>query len=137
MFSRPVSSGWKPVPTSSKRADTAEDLGVTGRGLGDPREDLQERALAGAVAADDAEHLTLADLEGGVAEGPDDVGGVGLGVAEAAQAAEPVEVAPGGLERVDDRVANVVVPLGGGPDPVAFAEPLGPDGEFGHGVAFA
>ena len=64
MFSRPVSSGWKPVPTSSRLATRPLIIDAALGRLGDAREDLQERALAGAVAADDAEHLALPDLEG-------------------------------------------------------------------------
>ena len=70
MFSRPVSSGWKPVPTSSRLADAAANLGPAGGRLGDAGEDLQQRDLAGAVAADDADDLAFADLEGDVLQGP-------------------------------------------------------------------
>ena len=57
MFSRPVSSGWKPVPTSSRLA-TRPHSSTRPRGrLGDAAQDLEQRALAGAVAADDAEDL--------------------------------------------------------------------------------
>ena len=59
MFSRPVSSGWKPVPTSSRLDDPAADHGPAGGRLGDAAEDFQQRALAGAVAADDADDLAL------------------------------------------------------------------------------
>ena len=43
----------------------------------DPGEDLEQRALARAVGADDAQRLALADLERGVAQGPE----VALGAA--------------------------------------------------------
>ena len=55
MFSRPVSSGWKPVPTSSRlptrprRSRPRPSVGSVMR-----EQDLEQRALAGAVAADDA-----------------------------------------------------------------------------------
>ena len=39
--------------------------------LGDAREDLEQRALAGAVAADDADDLAALDFEGDVTEGPE------------------------------------------------------------------
>ena len=60
MFSRPVSSGWKPVPTSSSEPTRPRTRGLAVGRLGDPREDLQQRALAGAVAADDADDLARA-----------------------------------------------------------------------------
>ena len=52
-------------------ADAPLDLDLTGGGGGDAREDLEEGALAGAVAADDAEDLALANLEADVAQGPE------------------------------------------------------------------
>ena len=51
-------------------ADAAAELDLAGRRLGDPREDLQQRALAGAVAADDADDLARLDLEVDVLAGP-------------------------------------------------------------------
>jgi hypothetical protein len=47
-----------------QRADAAADARVAGRRLGDAREQLQQRALACAVAADDADGLAARDLEG-------------------------------------------------------------------------
>src|ERR1700694_2733526 len=46
-----------------------DDSASMGR-LGEPAQDLQEGALARAVAPDDAEHLAFLDLEGNVVEGP-------------------------------------------------------------------
>ena len=46
-------------------------VGPAGRRLGDAGEDLQQRALSRAVAADDADHLAALDLEGDIAEGPE------------------------------------------------------------------
>ena len=42
--------------------------------LGDAREDLQQCALAGAVAADDADHLAALDLEAHILERPELLG---------------------------------------------------------------
>ena len=56
-FSRPVSSGWKPEPTSISAA-IRPSIVITPRvGAVMPAEQLEQRALAGAVAADDAERL--------------------------------------------------------------------------------
>ncbi len=71
MFSRPVSSGWKPVPTSSRLPDAAADHGLARGGRRDLRQQLEQRRLAGAVAADDAEHLALLYREGDVLDRPD------------------------------------------------------------------
>ena len=45
------------MPTSSRRRDAAADARLPVGRLGDPAQDLQQRALAGAVAADDADDL--------------------------------------------------------------------------------
>ena len=58
-------------PDLEQAADPAADLGAPGRRRGDPGEDLQQRRLPGAVAADDAQHLALRYLEGDVLERPD------------------------------------------------------------------
>ena len=47
------------------------DLRPAARGLGDPRQDLQECALAGAVASDKTDHFALVDFERHVFEGPE------------------------------------------------------------------
>ena len=52
-------------------ADAPADFDLAGGGGGDAREDLEQGALAGAVAADDAEDLALLDLEADVAQGPE------------------------------------------------------------------
>ena len=71
MFSRPVSSGWKPVPTSSRLPHRPSMLDVALGRLGDRDEDLEQRALARAVAADDADDLALLDLERDVSQRPE------------------------------------------------------------------
>ena len=70
MFSRPVRSSWKPVPTSSSEPIAAVDVDEAGGRLGDPREHLQQRPLAGAVAADDADHFARGHLERHVVQRP-------------------------------------------------------------------
>src|SRR5262249_37874147 len=47
------------------------NLGLPFGWLGDAREDLQQRALAGAVGADDADDLAGAHLEGDIAQRPE------------------------------------------------------------------
>ena len=82
-FSRPLSSGWKPAPSSSS-ADR-RPLTVTDPLLGeqDPGQALQHRALARAVGPDDAEGGAVGHLEGHVLQGeellvsaPDDRAGL-------------------------------------------------------------
>ena len=46
-------------------------VGPAGRRLGDAGEDLQQRALPRAVAADDADHLATLDLEGDILQRPE------------------------------------------------------------------
>src|SRR5207302_8193431 len=45
-------------------ADAAANLHFAATGLGDSRQDFQQRALAGAVSADDPHHLPRLDFEG-------------------------------------------------------------------------
>ena len=58
-------------------ADASADLGAARGRRRDPREDLQERRLPGAVASDDAEDLALGHLERDVLERPDLLAGRG------------------------------------------------------------
>ena len=51
--------------------DAPADLGAPARRRRDPREDLEERRLPGAVLADDAEHLAFRQLERDVPQRPD------------------------------------------------------------------
>ena len=71
MFSRPVSSGLKPVPTSSRLPTRPRISARPAVGAAIRVEDLQERRLARAVAADDAEHLPLGHLERDVPQRPE------------------------------------------------------------------
>ena len=62
-------------------ADASVNFGVAFGGAGDAGEDFQQRAFAGAVAADEADDFALMDLEVDVLERPDEartsVGGRG------------------------------------------------------------
>src|SRR5262249_32495603 len=54
-------------------ADAARDLDLALGRLGDAGEDLEQRALAGAVAADDTDHFATVHLEAYVLQGPEGV----------------------------------------------------------------
>src|SRR5439155_5819344 len=60
-----------------KAAHAPIHLRATRRWLGDSGENLQQRAFARAVPADNAEHFAVFDLEGDVFQGPDDIRGSG------------------------------------------------------------
>src|SRR5262245_5276461 len=92
-------------------ADPAADLGRSGRRRGDPRQHTKERRLAGAVPADQAQHLTLFDLEGDVLQRPDLLRLVVL----------PAEQA---LRAVGERVAQRAVRRLQLPDAVALRDPF-------------
>src|SRR2546426_12116606 len=83
---------------------------------GDPGEDLEQRGLAGTVAADDADDLPFGDLERNVAEGPEGLGGLCL-----------TAPAPDLRRQLLAEQAGPVDPLGG-PHPVELPEGPGPDG---------
>src|SRR6478735_3798142 len=63
-FSLPVKSGLKPLPSSSHAAAHGDRARA---GLDSAGDHLQEGALAGAVAADDAEAFARHEVEGDVA----------------------------------------------------------------------
>ena len=67
-FSRAVSSTLKPTPSSMNGATRPAIRIVPASARVDAGEDLQQRALAGAVAPDDAEELAPVDVEGDVVE---------------------------------------------------------------------
>src|SRR5262249_5445670 len=58
----------KPGSHLEQGADAAANLHITARRLGDARQDLEQGALAGAVAADDSQDLAAFELEGDVVE---------------------------------------------------------------------
>ena len=51
-------------------ADAATQINLAFGRRDDSAEHLQQRGLAGAVAADDADHFARADVEGDILEGP-------------------------------------------------------------------
>src|SRR5262249_62355817 len=71
----------KAGPDLEQASDPAVQLHAAGRGRRDPGHDLQRRALAGAVASDEAEDLSLLDVEGHVAKRPE-IAGRGAGPAD-------------------------------------------------------
>ena len=74
MFSRPVSSGWKPVPTSEQAGDAAFDTDLAGSGGGDAGKDFQQCAFPCTVTADNSQNFALLHFEGDVFQGPEGVG---------------------------------------------------------------
>ncbi len=85
MFSRPVSSGMKAGADFEQAGDAAAQGDAPLGRLGDAGQDLEQRALAGAVAADDAEDLALAHLEVDILERPEFLDRVALHDLPAAQ----------------------------------------------------
>src|SRR5581483_3434387 len=71
-----------------QRAESSADLRAALGRIGDAREDLEERRLAGAVRADDAEDLTLPHVERNVTERPESFASAGP-VGSAQQATSP------------------------------------------------
>ena len=133
MFSRPVSSGWKPVPTSSRLATRPVIVDAARGRLGDAAEDLQQRALARAVAADDADDLALLDLEGDVLQRPELLDLVALDDGAPAGHVPRLarQVAHASREHVAQR--GVAFRLRGVvADEVALAEALDGDDDIGH-----
>jgi hypothetical protein len=113
----------EPGTDFEEAADAAADHDAPLGGLGDSRQDLQQRALAGSVAADDSDNLAFADFEGDVPQRPDDVLCVAV-VRESVQSAEiakiPERGTHGRLQRADERVRRRLPRA----DPVGFRKPL-------------
>ena len=59
------------MPTSSRLATRPRSRTRPSCRLGDAAQDLEQRALAGTVAADDADDLALLDLEAHILERPE------------------------------------------------------------------
>ena len=71
MFSTPESSTSNPTPEAEEPGHLAADVDDALGGPHDPRQHLEERALAGAVRPDHGQRLAVVDLEVDVAEGPE------------------------------------------------------------------
>ena len=54
-----------------KAAYAPEDIDIPRSRSGYPGQDLKERAFAGAIFADDADHFTTADVERNFVQGPE------------------------------------------------------------------
>src|SRR5271157_6511863 len=63
--------GMEPGADFQQAGNTPANLDLAGRRPGDPRQDLQQCALAGSVAADDADHLARTDVKIHVLDGPE------------------------------------------------------------------
>ena len=98
-----------------ERAHASVDLGGAVRRLRDPGQDLQQRALPRSVAADDSDHLALADFEVDVAQRPEQIVAL-IGTPTATQ--EPGRSTDQGGERV----AQSLVALDAVTDPVLLGE---------------
>ena len=74
MFSRPVSSPWKPAPSSRSAETRPLTSHRAGRRPIDAGQHLEGGGLARAVLADESEGRALGDHEGGVPERPELLG---------------------------------------------------------------
>src|SRR5262249_3611957 len=114
----------------------APDDDAAGARVGDAREDLEERRLAGAVAADDAHHLAALDLERHVLQRPELLHLVACERRTSAQqiggGASKAAGAPG--NHVPER--RVALRFGLVADQVFLAEALGADDDVGHARAW-
>jgi hypothetical protein len=62
-FSRPVNSGWKPVPTSSSDPTRPWIAACPRVGFGKARQDLEQGDFSCPVAADDPDDLSMLDIK--------------------------------------------------------------------------
>ena len=123
----------EPRADLEQRAHAAVDLDGARRRLRDSREDLQERALARPVSADDADDLAALDLEGDVPERPDRFL---LGARHVLRSPEKPPGAPEGSDgRFHQRVPERPVLPPGVPDPVLLPDAVDSDREITHAVS--
>jgi len=73
----PGELGVEPGADLEEGADAPDQVDVPVAGRGDPTEDLEQRALARAVAADDAHRFTALHVEPDVVEGEEGLSGLG------------------------------------------------------------
>ncbi len=137
MFSRPVSSAFKSGADLEQAADApAQQYAPLGR-LGDAAEDLQKRALAGPIAADDADDLPSLDLEIHISERPELLDFIALQDLPAARHVEALacDVADFAADHVAQcEVAAVTRVFGVVRDEIAFRQAFGRDYRFRHGL---
>ena len=136
MFSRPVSSGWKPVPTSRRLATRPRKSDAAAGRFCDSAQDLQKRALAGAVSAYDAENFALLHLEADILERPELLDLVSLHDLTAAQhvarlAREIVNAMCDDITQRQMALMSLGEPV---PDEIALREVLDPDDGVSHGT---
>ena len=122
--------GMKTRPYLQQRPDAAVDLNPARCRPCDPRQDLEQRALARSIPSDHADHFSTPDLEADIVQGPD------AGVAA-------VRPAPGAScrrtdvpERRVDRVRQCVTQRPVGltvPDTVALAQMINAYCDIAHG----
>src|SRR5712671_1258249 len=101
--------------------------------LRDAADDLEQGALAGAVLADDADHLSALDLEAHVLEGPELLDLVALHDLSATNEIDPFSCEIASLTR--DHVAQRGVPFAPGrlvADQIALRKILDSDDNVGH-----
>src|SRR6516165_12686358 len=67
----PRELGVEARPDLEQAPDATANLSATRSWRGDPRQNLEQRRLPGAVRADDPKHLALGHVEGDVAQSPD------------------------------------------------------------------
>jgi hypothetical protein len=108
------------------------DLRPPARGLGDPRQNLQEGRLPGTVSADDADHFALFDFERLVPEGPDGFRPTVDRRRRDAPSPVATVAAEDGLDTVHQLIAQRVVTLLQRPDRVPLREALRPNHDVAH-----
>src|SRR6185437_6589299 len=101
--------------------------------LGNAREHLEQRAFAGAVAADDAQHLAALNLEADIPERPELLSGVAADEGATAQHIRRLAPDRPRSPRHDIAQRDIALALCGMADHVFLAEPFGADDDVvGH-----
>ena len=121
----------KSGPYFEQRPYPAVNSRTAGSRASDPRQNLQESAFAGPIAADHSDHLAPFDLKGNIVERPKSLGSIwdiALGLLCGDRAQGPKRARKLLRENVTERLVS----LGLSPEPVPFAESFHPDSRFTH-----
>ena len=128
--------GMKAGADFQKAGDASENPHAPARWLGNPAEDFEQGALAGAVAPDNAEHLAPADVEADILERPIFLDLVARHELSALQQVEGL--AREGARPAADRIAQRGIALARRrpmADQIALGQILGGDDDFGHAAS--